>query len=282
MRKEENCKMNTQKEVRSNNSIGIACMQMASSDGEARDDRIRKAEGMLKQLYKSSFRPAQILFPEIWATGFFAFDHYLQESEPEKGNIFEMMGSWSRKLGCYIHTGSFVEKDGENYYNTSLLLDPKGKIAGKYRKIHLFGYGSRENELLTPGSRICTVKTEYGIIGLATCYDLRFPEQFRAMTDRGAHFFLISSAWPAARSAHWKLFNQVRAVENQSFLISCNSCGTQAGNDLAGLSMIIGPEGEIIRSGGSGEEILTAGIIPDQADEYRSSFPALADRRPLK
>jgi len=261
--------------------IQFVSIQMASPDGESFDKRIQRANRILKDLYESGVRPAQILFPEIWATGFFSFDQYILQAEPVRGPIYEMMSEWSRRFGAYIHTGSFVEKDGEDYYNTSLLLDPHGDIIGRYRKIHLFGYQSKETALLTPGTEAIVVKTDYGMAGMATCYDLRFPELFRTMVDLEAEYTLVASAWPMARLGHWQLFNRVRALENQCFLISCNGAGVQHGTTLAGHSSIVDPNGQLIKAGKESEEILIADIDPKHLHSCRTDFPVLKDRKRL-
>lgn len=260
--------------------IPFLTLQIASPESEPYEDRLNRVDQVLREHYEKGTRPAQILLPEIWTSGFFAFDRYRAQAQPEQGDLYDLMSFWSRKFASFIHTGSFVEKDGENYYNTSLLLRPDGSIAASYRKIHLFGYKSKETEILTPGNRIAVADTDYGRVGLATCYDLRFPELFRAMIDQGARFFLVTSAWPMERLEHWKLFHQVRALENQSWLISCNAAGLQYGHRLAGNSGVINPWGEIVQMGTEEEESILTAIDPAVLDHCRSSFPALRDRRP--
>lgn len=257
----------------------FASIQIASEDGERKHDRLERAGRYLAQLAAEAERPVQVIFPEIWATGYFDFDRYYSESESDRGETYELMSSWARKLGCYIHTGSFVEKEGEAYYNTSLLIAPNGSVLGKYRKIHLFGFQARETELLQPGNFVGTFDTEYGRVGLATCYDLRFPELFRAMVNLGAQYYLVNSAWPSNRMDHWRLFNQTRAVEEQSFLISCNGTGTLNGSRLAGHSMIVDPWGEILAEGGETEQIVSADVDPRRVADNRKNFPALRDKK---
>ena len=257
----------------------VASIQLSSNEGETKQERITKADRLLATLWESGQRPVQIIFPEIWATGFFSFDRYIADAEQEQGDIYEMMASWAKRFGCYLHTGSFVERDGESFYNTSLMINPNGRVIGKYRKIHLFSFGSREMEILSPGSILSTVTTEYGKVGMSTCYDLRFPELFRGMINLGAEYFLIASAWPLARLEHWKLFNKVRAVENQSYLISCNGTGTINGSQLGGHSMIVDPWGEVLATGDTGETTLVCEVDPAQVEENRKKFPALRDKR---
>ena len=257
----------------------VSSIQLASNEGETKQARIERVDQILKGMYESGVRPVQLMFPELWATGFFSFENYKAEAEAAEGDLYDMMAGWAKKLGCYIHTGSFVEKDGEDYYNTSLLLDPLGRNIGKYRKIHLFSFGSSEAEILTPGNLVGVVKTDYGVVGMTTCYDLRFPEFYRAMVNLGAEYFLVASAWPLARVAHWKLFNQVRAVENQCYLISCNGTGTIHGSQLGGHSMIVDPWGEVLAMGKELEAAVSYDIDPGKIKENRENFPALRDKR---
>ncbi len=169
-------------------------------EGASKETMLTKADHILERIEEEAHQPDLILFPELWGTGFFHFDRYHEDAEETCGPTYTLMQNWAKKLHCYIHTGSFVEKDGDNYYNTSLLLDPTGRIIGKYRKIHLFTYQSREPEILTPGEDIVILDTEFGRVGMATCYDLRFPELFREMSRRGAELILVTSGCPSPAS----------------------------------------------------------------------------------
>lgn len=219
-----------------------------------------------------------ILLPELWNIGFMDFSTYISSAEKEDGPTLSMLREAAQAMNAYIHSGSFVEEDDGKYYNSSFLLGPNGNILGKYRKIHLFGYGSREHKILTAGSRAVVVETELGALGLATCFDLRFPELFRNMVEKGAHVFLVTSAWPMARLEHWRLFNQTRALENQSYLISANSSGTSLGCEFAGHSMVVSPEGSILSEAGKETQCLNCEIDLDAVVTVRQEFPALSSR----
>jgi len=219
-----------------------------------------------------------LILPEIWATGFFCFDRYQSEAEPVDGALVQTFKAKAAGLGCHILMGSFIEKNQNGLFNTCLLLDPSGSVIAKYSKIHLFGFESQERDMLTPGKGVTVADTPWGKAGLATCYDLRFPEQFRKMIDLGAQFFLIVSAWPLVRLEAWTLFNRARAHENLSFLISCNCAGTDAGSAYAGNSMIIDPLGQVLAQGDEKEDIITAEIDLDQVSSVRKYFSALHDR----
>jgi predicted amidohydrolase len=216
-----------------------------------------------------------VLLPELWATGYFAFDDYAATAEPLDGPTVAALSAAAKRAGVTLHGGSIVERDGDAIHNTSLLFGPDGTLLHTYRKVHLFGYGSREQELLTPG----TATAGTGEYALSTCYDLRFPELFRAQVDAGSTVFLVAAAWPLARLAHWQLLLRSRALENQSYLLACNAAGHQGPVALAGRSAVVDPWGEVVAEAGAGAEVLLADIDPDLPARARAEFPALADRR---
>lgn len=256
----------------------VISMQMAIHEDESKDIYIERANDYLQHIYDDNIHPVQIIFPEMWTVGFWAFDQYKVKAEPQYGPVYDLLSFWAKKFSCYIHTGSFVESDMGKFYNTSLLLDPNGNVIGKYRKIHLFSYKSKEAEILSPGSSIAVFSTEYGKVGMATCYDLRFPELFRIMSRFGCEYFLISSSWPIERIKHWELFNKARAVENQCFTISCNAVGVNGGAQLGGHSMITSPCGDVLCTGALSEGYILCEINTGDITKYRTSFPILADR----
>lgn len=220
-----------------------------------------------------------VVLPEIWNVGYFAFDQYESAAEPLDGPTMTRLCDLAADLGIYLHAGSIVERDGDELYNTSALVSPEGDLLDTYRKVHLFGYESEENRLLTPGERVVAVDTDLGTVGLTTCYDLRFPALYRALVDRGVELLLVTSAWPQARVDHWTLLTRTRAVESQSFLVAANLTGENRGVDLAGRSVVVDPEGVPVADAGTGKGAAVSEIDLDRVAEYRESFPALADRR---
>jgi predicted amidohydrolase len=219
-----------------------------------------------------------ILLPEMWPSGFFRFERYPVDAEPIDGPVVQAFREKAAAIGRHILMGSFVERQAEGLYNTSLLIDSAGNVTAAYRKIHLFGYQSSERDLLTRGTEVVVTDTPWGRAGLATCYDLRFPEQFRKMVDLGAEFFLVVSAWPAVRLEPWILFNRVRALENLAFLISCNCAGSDAGSPYAGHSLVVDPLGNILARGSDQECMVSMEIDMDQVASVRKEFSALHDR----
>jgi predicted amidohydrolase len=222
-----------------------------------------------------------ILLPEIWPTGYFRFDRYEDDAEPLDGPTVKAMEAAARDGGCHLFMGSLIERDerdGRRLFNTSVLIGPEGTVLSTYRKIHLFGYESRERQLLSAGRDVVVARTELGALGLSTCYDLRFPELYRKMMAAGADAFLVTSAWPAARVEAWRLFNRARAHENLAFLVSCNGAGLSAGTELAGHSMVVSPMGEVRAEADKKPQLLTAEIDLADVAAARRQFPALEDR----
>lgn len=253
--------------------IRITSIQLAIQDRS-------KAENLAEVLRLLDEAPAAdlILLPELWPSGFFSFDSYRTDSEEVDGPLITALRKKVAEKSTHAMIGSFLEREGDSIYNTALLLAPDGRILAAYRKIHLFGFQSGEKSLLTPGTGICVVDLPWGRAGITTCYDLRFPELYRLMVDRGAIFFLIPSAWPLARLAAWRLFNQARAHENLAYLFSCNCAGLGRGIAFAGNSMIVDPLGNILARGGETGGYVTAEIDPDLVARVRKEFSALDDR----
>lgn len=253
----------------------IASIQLAIADGESKEQRTQRALDIVASCAGADL----VMLPEIWNSGYFAFDRYHEEAEPLDGDLVSRLGEAARALGAYVHAGSFVEKTADGRFaNTSVLLDRSGHRIASYQKMHLFGFGSDETKVLSPGTEVVTADTDFGKVGLACCYDLRFPELFRRMVDQGAEFFLVCSAWPYPRLESWIMLNRVRALENEAFLISSNCVGINRGKQFVGHSMIVDPWGSIVAASGDEEMIVKAEIDPATVARVRSVFPPLRDR----
>lgn len=220
-----------------------------------------------------------VLLPELWPTGFYAFERYAADAEDLEGPTVRMLRERAAAMKCHLFTGSFVERDGGRLYNTSLLLGDRGNILARYRKIHLFGHGgSEEPRYLTPGRVAVVADTPWGRAGLSTCYDLRFPELYRRQIDLGAELLLVTAAWPLVRVKSWQLFVRARAAESQALLFACNGAGETCGQVLAGHSQFVDPAGVPVAGLDADEGVLSAEIEPQAARAARSEFRALQDR----
>ncbi|PCJ56811.1 MAG: carbon-nitrogen hydrolase [Planctomycetota bacterium] len=244
-------------------------------NGRSKEDNVSYMMGLVDQVEDADL----INLPEIWSTGYFNFDEYKKNAEAIDGDLVTCFKEKAKAKNCYILMGSFVEKLNEEYFNTSVLISHQGEVVGCYRKIHLFGYESKEASILTKGSESTVISTPWGKVGLATCYDLRFPELFRKMSEQGAVIFLVVSAWPLARLEAWRLFCQARAHENLAYLISCNCAGKDQEIELAGHSMVVDPMGEILRESKEIEEVVNINLDINNGLKIRDTFPALNDRQ---
>ncbi|MFD8618037.1 MULTISPECIES: carbon-nitrogen family hydrolase [unclassified Streptomyces] len=221
-----------------------------------------------------------VVLPELWPVGAFAYTLFEQEAEPLQGPTHEVMAKAAAEAGVWLHAGSFVERapDG-TLYNTALVFSPDGERSALYRKIHRFGFDKGEAAMMGAGDELVTVALPQTTLGLATCYDLRFPEQFRGLVDAGAETLVVSAGWPERRRAHWTLLAQARAVENQAYVLALGTAGSHADVPQAGHSIAVDPWGEVLAEAGADEEILTVEFDPAQVAATRERFPALKDRR---
>ncbi|MDT0212296.1 carbon-nitrogen family hydrolase [Rothia sp. ARF10] len=234
-------------------------------------------------------KPDLVVLPELWAPTGFGYRRWEDAAEPLDGPWAKAMTALAAETGVTLHAGSFVERlpepgaDGRTLANTSLLVTADGKRTA-YRKIHRFGFGAGEPKLLEAGTDVVTAEVPSGdgasvTAGLSTCYDLRFPELYRRQVDAGAQLFLVPAAWPAARVGHWSLLGRARAVEDQAFVVQCNTAGTHARTEMGGRSQVVAPTGEVLAEAGSGEEVLVVDVDPGLVASTRDGFPVLADRR---
>ncbi|MET8342832.1 carbon-nitrogen family hydrolase [Streptomyces microflavus] len=221
-----------------------------------------------------------VVLPELWPVGACAYTVFEEEAEPLRGPTHEVMAKAAAEAGVWLHAGSFVERapDG-TLYNTTLVFAPDGERSAVYRKIHRFGFDKGEAVMMGAGEELVTVALPQTTLGLATCYDLRFPEQFRGLVDAGAETLVVAAGWPERRRAHWTLLAQARAVENQAYVLAVGTAGTHADIAQAGHSIVVDPWGEVLAEAGSDEEILTVEFDPAKVGATREQFPALKDRR---
>ncbi|MFC5801085.1 carbon-nitrogen family hydrolase [Streptomyces formicae] len=250
-------------------------IQIAVDPDESVDSRRRRAASLVRAQAGADL----VVLPELWPVGAFAYESFATEAEPLEGPTYEAMAKAASDAGVWLHAGSIVERDAEGLlYNTSLVFSPTGELARAYRKIHRFGFDKGEAVLMAAGTELVTVPLPAATLGLATCYDLRFPELFRGLVDAGADVLVIAAGWPERRRAHWTLLARARAVENQCYVLAVGCSGTHAGVPQAGHSLVVDPWGEVLAEAGPDEETLTVDLDPTKPAETRDQFPALKDR----
>lgn len=250
-------------------------LQIDVDEAESVDARRQRVASLVRRQTASDL----VILPELWTTGAFAYESFGTEAESLDGPTYEVMAKAASDAGVWLHAGSIPERvTGGGLYNTSLVFSPSGDLIAAYRKIHRFGFDKGEAVLMGAGSELVTVRLPETTVGLATCYDLRFPELFRGLVDAGAETLVVSAGWPERRRSHWTLLAQARAVEDQAYVLACGTAGAHAGVPQAGHSIVVDPWGEVLAEAGGGEEVLTVEFDPGKVAATREQFPALKDR----
>lgn len=218
-----------------------------------------------------------VLFPEMAAPGY-DLPNVDRLAEPIDGDTFRAMSTLAAEYRAHIAWG-MAERDGRRFYNTLALTGPDGSLLARYRKTHLIPL-FREPEHFAPGDEVVVARTEIGTLGLAVCYDLRFPGLLMRMAVEGAQILLVAAQWPRLRLGHWRALTVAAAIQNLAFLVGANGVGPCGEDALAGHSVFVSPWGERIAEAGEGEEILHATLDLAQVAESRSKMPVLQNLRP--
>lgn len=215
------------------------------------------------------------VLPEMWSCG---YDYpHLKELAQETPKVLQQLQTECATHGL-VTVGSLPELDQGTIYNTAYVID-NGDIVASYRKMHLFST-MREDKFLGAGNKSLVVKTSVGRLGVAICYDLRFPELFRKLALEGAEIICIPAEWPKPRQEHWQTLLRARAIENQLFVIAANCCGIQGKLDFFGLSQLISPLGNVLERAGEENIELVANFDFSEMEQYRQRIDTLNDRRP--
>jgi predicted amidohydrolase len=266
-------------------TFAAAAVQMKS--GPDKQANVAEACSRISQAAEAG---AQLVaLPEVFAWRG-PHDREKLEAEAIPGPTTDAMAALARRLGIHLVAGSILEVrgDGELPYNTTTLLGPDGSLLALYRKIHLFDVDLpgrvtiRESSLRAPGAEVVCVDTALGRIGLAVCYDLRFPELFRRLSDAGAEIVVMPSAFTRPTGqAHWEPLLRARAIENQCFVIAPNQYGAgSAGFYDYGNSLVIDPWGVVLARGADEEAAIVAATLEaDVLERVRRELPSLTHRR---
>ncbi len=194
----------------------------------------------------------------------------------------------ARKLGIYVHVGSLAIKiSPDRAANRAFLIDPKGEIAARYDKIHMFdvdlagGESYRELRTYTPGEQAALSDLPWGRLGVTICYDLRFPALYRALAEAGATMLTIPSAFTVQTGeAHWHVLMRARAIENGSFVFAAAQGGKhESGRETFGHSLIVDPWGRVLAEGGTEPGVVMAVIDMAEVAKARARIPSLQHGR---
>ena len=269
------------------NSFSVVAVQL-NSRGDIQEN-LDQCEHWARAALRS--RPDLILLPENFA---------FLGSEHEKRRIAERLGdadapiqgrllSLARRTQATVVAGGFPEASSDPLrpYNTCAVFSPSGNIVAAYRKIHLFdvdlpsGQRLRESETTTPGTEPMVVPVAGITVGLSICYDLRFPELYRALIDQGAEVLLVPAAFTAETGRkHWQVLLQARAIESTAWVVAANQCGEHGhGRVSYGHSMVVDPWGTVVAECSDEEGVVGFDLDLGFARDCRQRLPSLRHRR---
>lgn len=213
-----------------------------------------------------------ILLPELWTSGYDLdkCDRYIHLNQ----QILVELHSCANQNNIVIG-GSYITQDRNGFKNSFLLIEPGEQTETTYHKVHLFRL-LKETQYFVPGSDVVLKDTPLGRVGLAICYDVRFPELFRAYCREHVEIILVSAEWGIQRDEHWRTLLRARAIENQAFVIAANAVGPLFETQCAGYSAVIDPWGVVLAEAGSSEERLLMAEI--DTDEIKIAEHKLASR----
>ena len=212
-------------------------------------------------------------------------------ARPVPGSTTAPFSDIAREHGCWILAGSHAEASGDpaRPFNTAVLFNRTGEVVARYRKLHLFdvavddGPSDHESARVTAGDRAVVVDVDGSGLGLSICYDLRFPELYRALCMAGDGILAVPAVFTERTGRdHWEVLLRARAIENGAYVIAAAGCGAGGPGAIAawGHSMVVDPWGRVVAQAGMDEAIVRAELDLSQVAAARRQIPALANRRP--
>jgi len=245
-----------------------------------------RAEKSVRKAYGQHL-PDIIVLPEMFNCPY-GYGYFKRFSETYSGVSTDMLSCLASELGVYIIGGSIPETDKGKIFNTSYIFDKNGKLIAKHRKTHMFdiditsGISFQESRHISPGKDITVFDTDLCRMGVAICYDMRFPELIRKMSLDGAKLIIIPAAFNMTTGpAHWHITARTRALDNQVYFACASPArDTSSGYVVYGHSLIVDPWGSIISEASHGEEIICGTFDFDELERIREELPLLKHRRP--
>jgi predicted amidohydrolase len=267
----------------------IAVVQMQSGI-----DPVANAAGLVRALETAAAGGAALVFtPEM--SGLLDRDRARAASSivgEDEDAVLAAVRDAAARLGLWVHLGSLALRPGGDeprYVNRGFLIDATGAIRARYDKIHLFdvdlptGESWRESAAYAPGSHVVLADTPAGRLGLSICYDLRFPDLYRTLSDAGATILAVPAAFtvPTGR-AHWHILLRARAIEAGCYVVAAGQTGRhEDGRETFGHSLVVDPWGEVLLDMGDEPGVGFAEIDPARIADVRSRIPVISHRRPV-
>ncbi len=254
----------------------VACIQMDMVFCDPAENFRRVAQHIENAMAQA---PDVIVLPELWNTGFFPKENLCALCDQAGDRVKKEIGGLAKRYGVNIVAGSVADLRDGKVYNTCYVFRRDGACIAAYDKTHLFS-PMGEDRFFTKGDRICRFTLDDVPCGVILCYDLRFPELSRALALEGMDCLFLPAQWPTQRLHHLHTLCAARAIENQVFLVCCNSCGSADGTKFGGHSAIFDPLGNALAQADQAASTIYAHLEFSQLSTIRNSINVFADRRP--
>lgn len=259
-------------------TVSIAMLQMSSTVGDVEANLVKVEQIVSAQLPKNV---STLVLPEVWTVGWSCSDFVNSAQNVDDSEVIRFLSNLAKVYDINIIGGSYIAKKDNRYFNTCPVINRKGELVALYDKMHLYSYyGCDEGSYITKGDSLCLVELDGVKYGLSICYDIRFPELYRAYAKAGADVLINCAAWGSKKAVAWEMMTKSRAIENQCYMVALTQSG--AINDCdsnLGQSRIIDFQGDEIASIMEGEGIVCGAINLSLLYNYRKKAPTLDDIR---
>ena len=257
--------------------VKLLALQMGSKIGNVKAN-IKNVKRLLDK-YLSSKSADFVFLPEVWTVGWDCPSFKDCAETFDNSESINMLKDIAKKYKTNIIGGSIIIKEKDTYYNSCPVINREGKLVCTYEKNHLFSYyGCNEGDIITAGNTPILVELDGIKIGLSICYDIRFPELYRAYRKSGADILVNMAAWGASKKIPWDSMTTSRAVENQTYFVALTQTGVlKNGDKNLGHSMILDYKGDILSEINTEEGGIYAEINLDEMYEFRSKCTVLKD-----
>ncbi|MBE6718800.1 MAG: carbon-nitrogen family hydrolase [Ruminococcaceae bacterium] len=254
----------------------VSCIQMDIALGRV-DANFEKAKQLIIEAMKNA--PDVIVLPETWNTGFFPKENLESYSDVNGQRTKAEIGGLAKEYNVNIVAGSVSNVKNHKVYNTAYVFDRQGECIAEYDKVHSFS-PMGENSFYENGNADCRFTLDGKNCGIIICYDIRFPELTRKMAVNGLDCLFVVAQWPKVRVPHLTALVKARAIENQMFVVCCNSCGKAGETVYGGNSRIVEPWGNELVTADEQEKIITSELDFGVIKNIRETINVFRDRRP--
>ncbi len=243
-------------------------------------------KNVLAMVNKSAIENTDFLIlPEMFTTPY-ELEYFELYKQTKSDKVIKFLTNLAVKYSVYVIGGSIPYFEDDKIYNTAFIFNRKGQIVSQYNKIHLFeitypnGTHFREADTLTKGSEIVTFDTEFGIMGVMICFDIRFPLLANKLMEKGAKVIFVPAAFNTYTGPlHWRTTFRARSIDNQLFMVGCSPSNNSFGNyDVYGHSIIVNPYGEVLKELSSKEKVFTLDLDLNQIETARKRIPILKNQ----